>query len=296
VDRIHGGRLLWGGLAFAIVLGGSGGLLACTPASQDASPREKLVIALRYRVDLDPSTGSTIRDHTIAIMKKRLEALKLPSHEVVATGPDEIEVRLPRLDEEQLKSVKRVLVSPGTLELRIVARDQDLAAAGIDLAAETKRRLEAERATRRGEADAAIYRGPVEKSIGWYYFEDPSRHSGPPGLYVLLGPDYGLTGEDIERVGPDLDAQNRLAVRFSVKDAAQDKLGRLTETHIGRELAIILNGKIDSAPTIQDRITTDGIIRGGGDGFTPEEVNDLIACLHAGSLEITPRFLGQSEL
>ena len=57
--------------------------------------------------------------------------------------------------------------------------------------------------------------------------------------------------------------------------------GRLTGANIDRRLAIVLDGKVQSAPTIQSRITEAGRITGR---FTRQEANDLSIVLRAGAL------------
>jgi preprotein translocase subunit SecD len=50
---------------------------------------------------------------------------------------------------------------------------------------------------------------------------------------------------------------------------------------MGRQLAIILDGRVQSAPTIEGRITTDGVIYGS---FTQQEVQNLSLILRSGAL------------
>ena len=52
----------------------------------------------------------------------------------------------------------------------------------------------------------------------------------------------------------------------------------MTESNIGRRLAIILDNRVMSAPTIQSRITDNGQIT----GVSRDEVNDLSLILQSG--------------
>ncbi len=58
-------------------------------------------------------------------------------------------------------------------------------------------------------------------------------------------------------------------------------MGKITGDNIGRQMAIILDDLVYSAPRIQSVISSNGIITGR---FTPQEVGDLIRTLEAGSL------------
>ena len=55
----------------------------------------------------------------------------------------------------------------------------------------------------------------------------------------------------------------------------------MTGENIGRQLAIILDGRVQSAPRIDGRITTDGRITGS---FTQDEVQNLSLILRSGAL------------
>ena len=89
-------------------------------------------------------------------------------------------------------------------------------------------------------------------------------------------------------VGSDL----RPAVHFAFTDAGGNLFGDLTrknvpsgsgseETQIKRHLAIVLDGQIMSAPTINSEIRTQGQITGS---FTKKEVDSLVNILRAGAL------------
>ncbi|MEZ0323262.1 MAG: protein translocase subunit SecD, partial [Hydrogenothermaceae bacterium] len=60
-----------------------------------------------------------------------------------------------------------------------------------------------------------------------------------------------------------------------------DIFGEATAKMIGKRLAIVLDGKVMSAPVIRSRITSAGQITGK---FTTEEANDLAVILRAGAL------------
>jgi preprotein translocase subunit SecD len=99
-----------------------------------------------------------------------------------------------------------------------------------------------------------------------------------------------ISGEELQSANRTTDEYGRPAVNFTLKSAAGKKFGDFTEANRGRALAIVLDNKIQSAPTIQDKITTDGIITGQ---FTIEEANDLAVMLQSGALPAGIRFLEQ---
>src|SRR5207237_8568079 len=58
-------------------------------------------------------------------------------------------------------------------------------------------------------------------------------------------------------------------------------------------LAIVLDGRIQSAPRINGRITDSGIITGGASGFAPQAAQDLSLVLRSGALPASLKYLDE---
>ena len=92
-----------------------------------------------------------------------------------------------------------------------------------------------------------------------------------------------MTGEDVSDARPTFDGRdNQPSVSLSFNPRGAATFERVTGEHIGQRMAIVLDGKVHSAPAIKDRI-------GGGQAsitghFTPNEAQDLAIVLRAGSL------------
>lgn len=71
------------------------------------------------------------------------------------------------------------------------------------------------------------------------------------------------------------------AIGFSLNEAGGDKFATLTRINKNRQLAIFIDDQCVSHATIQAVIRTDGIIHGS---FTPQEVQEMVRKLDAGSL------------
>lgn len=99
-----------------------------------------------------------------------------------------------------------------------------------------------------------------------------------------------VSGDELQSANRTTDEYGRPAVNFNLTSAAGAKFGDFTEANRGKALAIVLDGKVQSAPNIQDKITTSGIITGQ---FTIEEANDLGVMLQSGALPAGLRFLEQ---
>jgi preprotein translocase subunit SecD len=97
-----------------------------------------------------------------------------------------------------------------------------------------------------------------------------------------------ITGRDLRNARPSLDENSLPAVGFSLNQDGARRFGQLTEQNIGRQLAIILDNRVFSAPVIQSRITDEGQITGS---FTQQEAQDLSLILRSGALPAPMDFL-----
>ena len=92
-----------------------------------------------------------------------------------------------------------------------------------------------------------------------------------------------MSGENLIDAQPNLNSQsNSPAVSFSLDRLGAQKFGRATADNVGKRLAIVLDGKIISAPSINEAITGgNGIISGN---FSFQEATDLSLLLRSGAL------------
>ena len=92
-----------------------------------------------------------------------------------------------------------------------------------------------------------------------------------------------LSGDNLLDAQPRMDNQNNeTVVSFTLDRVGAKRFGKATSANIGRQLAIILDGKIISAPVIRDTIASgSGQISGG---FTFQSATDLSLLLRSGAL------------
>ncbi len=90
-----------------------------------------------------------------------------------------------------------------------------------------------------------------------------------------------ITGRDLKNARPSQGQFGAHSVSFFLTAAGSQKFGAATGANIGKQLAIVLDNRVQSAPNIKDRITEQGVIEGS---FSPEEANDLALVLRAGAL------------
>ncbi len=92
-----------------------------------------------------------------------------------------------------------------------------------------------------------------------------------------------MSGENLIDAQPNFNNQsNQPTVSFTLDRFGAQKFGRTTTDNVGKRLAIVLDGKIVSAPSINEPITSgSGIISGN---FSFQEATDLALLLRSGAL------------
>ncbi len=92
-----------------------------------------------------------------------------------------------------------------------------------------------------------------------------------------------LSGDNLLDAQPRMNNQtNETVVSFTLDRVGAKRFGKATSTGIGKQLAIVLDGKIISAPVIRDTIASgSGQITGG---FTFQTATDLALLLRSGAL------------
>jgi preprotein translocase subunit SecD len=110
---------------------------------------------------------------------------------------------------------------------------------------------------------------------------------GQPVFY-LVKKEAVITGRDLKNARAGVDQNNAPDVQFTLNPQGADKFKRATGANIGRRLAIVLDGSVESAPAIQGQIGSEGVIHGR---FTAQEADELAKVLRAGALPASLRYL-----
>ena len=99
-----------------------------------------------------------------------------------------------------------------------------------------------------------------------------------------------ITGRDLKTARAGLGQFQQPVVNFSLTHEGAQIFEDWTAANIGRPLAIVLDGRVQSAPTIEGRISDSGVIRGA---FTQQQVEDLSTVLRSGALPAGINYLEQ---
>ena len=106
--------------------------------------------------------------------------------------------------------------------------------------------------------------------------------------YWVVEKQRTVTGRDLKTARASRGQINEPVVEFSLNPEGAEKFAELTGNNIGKPLAIVLDGRVVSAPRINARIRDSGIIEGG---FTEVEAQDLSTVLRSGALPASITYL-----
>lgn len=130
---------------------------------------------------------------------------------------------------------------------------------------------------------------PRNVSLQWGWDSLPRGAVFYRELYVLEE-DAFLTGDQLETATANRDPQyNQAQVLFQLNRRGGRDFQRLTGSHIGDRIAIVLDGEVVSAPVVRDRIGASGSIDLGSSDMS--EASDLALVLRAGALPAPLRIM-----
>lgn len=101
-------------------------------------------------------------------------------------------------------------------------------------------------------------------------------------LYILKKR-VEFSGKYLTDAKPRFDEFRKPYVHFTLTKRGGRRFAQLTGANIKKPLAIVLDGRVESAPTIQDKVRDEGRITMGGEA-TWEDAHDLSIVLRAGAL------------
>ncbi len=110
---------------------------------------------------------------------------------------------------------------------------------------------------------------------------------GQPVFY-LVRKEAVITGRDLKNARVGVDENNAPQINFTLNPVGTDRIKRESGRNIGKNMAIILDGNVYSAPVIQSQLGGENRITGR---FTTQEADELAKVLRAGALPATLKWL-----
>src|SRR4029079_10769710 len=213
----------------------------------------------KFLVKMTDAFVNQVRDRTvkeaIRTLERRVNQLGVAEPVIAQHGAkgDQILVQLPGVTD--VEQAKRVISTTAQLALKLV---EDNAGTRESLLEKTK--------------------GVVPDNMD--VVQGQGREAGVPEFY-LVRKEAVITGRDLKNARAGVGQNNEPDVQFTLNPGGAEKFKRETGRSVGKRLAIILDGSVASAPTIQSQIGSEGVVTGR---FTTGEADELSTVLRAGAL------------
>ncbi len=216
--------------------------------------------ALQFR--MKPASLAQLRQDTInqsvETIRNRVDALGVTEPIIVPEGEDRIVIQLPGVDDPA--RVKDIIKTTAQLQFRLVEGTPGSDAQSV---------LNSLPATLRDEVD--ILPGTREDELG-----------RAVGLeYYAVRKNVTVSGRDLKTARVQKGRLGEPVIHFSLTPEGSPKFSALTGANIHRRLAIVLDNRVVSAPSINSEISDSGVIEGR---FTTQQASDLALILRSGSL------------
>jgi SecD/SecF fusion protein len=222
--------------------------MGCTP-----KPPEH---GIAFVIELQPVEGitapamHTMLGPTQQVYRKRLDHVRIRAY-VEAAGTNRIQIKLPPLPPGELEVVRQVIQRNGVLEFRLVHEESG-------------------KLTQQGII-------PPDYELKKVTLSAPGGGQQIRQVLVEKKPVPQLSGKNIKGAFVTRDSMGRPEIAFKLDSAGTKVFGDVTSANIGRQLAILVDGDLYSAPVIRTPITEgNGVISGS---FDAKEAFDLVSRL-----------------
>ncbi|MBN1417289.1 MAG: protein translocase subunit SecD, partial [Planctomycetes bacterium] len=251
---------------------------------------------LLYRLDtstLTPEAIPGIAEKAKEIMSRRLDKYGLKEISISVIGNERLLIQIPGLGSEEVDSMRETIERAGVLNFHIVSPEAEQTPERIkEIEREWETYRAALQAAQAGGATNAFKEPEPLRLVAEEIRDDDEEEGGgekkAPGRKLVLENEKGkkVEGRLLRDAYPTVDTEtNTPAVGFEFGAEGASQFSDLTRTFLKRQLAIVLDDAVVSAPVIQDVISTRGIIKGR---FTDRQVRTLSNILRVGSLPAKP--------
>jgi preprotein translocase subunit SecD len=106
--------------------------------------------------------------------------------------------------------------------------------------------------------------------------------------WYLISRASAVTGRDLRTAEASRDENGQPAVRFNLSGEGGRKFYSFTSAHVGDNLAVVLDNKVQEVAVIKEAIRDTGVINGR---FTTQQTQDLSMTLRSGALPASIKYL-----
>lgn len=219
----------------------------------------------KFTLDISQNTTNElvkkVVNQSIEVIRKRVD--EIGNKEIAIHGVDESKISLQIPGENNPESIKKLLNTQAKLSFHLLS-------------------------------DVPVVQTNEGLPSGIVAMESKDLTARFGNYYYAIFQDAIIDGADLESASATFTEQGEAGVAFSFNSKAAKVFGEITTQNIGKPFAIVLDGKVLSAPNIKEPILGgNGVISGS---FTVEEANELALLLRAGALPAEIKIVQQQNI
>ena len=197
------------------------------------------------------------RDKAMEALRKRLESRNIFETEITPFANSGLSLKAPIVSKDEKENLQKLITSGSKLEFRLVHKNSHM-----------------------------LLQDSTQLPLGYEILKEvTSKNSKKISPSYVVARQAVLTGRAIEQAYVSKNQYGALSIALKFTTAGAQQFAKITGENIGSQLAIILDGKLYCAPTIQ------GAIAGGQaeitGSFSSEEASNIADALSSGSFPFT---------
>ncbi len=212
------------------------------------------------------------RDLAIETLRKRLTQKNIFEADISPAGGKYISMRVPIVTKEEKQVLERLIKMSAKLQFKLVHPNNS---------EEVSKYM----------ADPKHYQAPEGYELK---ISNETRNGKTIKMIYIVERAAQMDGKEINDAYPSMNQFGQREILLSFKPAGAVRFGEVTSNNVGRELAIILDGELYSAPQIKQAITGGNAQITGS--FSREDAENISNALVSGSVPFSMTIQAQSDI
>ena len=183
----------------------------------------------------------------VEVLRKRVDAFGVAEPVIQPEGNNRISIQLPGLSADQMNQAESNISKVALLEFYLVNE----------------------------KSEQLLREGNTAPGYKIMMAEQRNQKGDKTPVPYLVRKRASMTG-GIKSAWKDRDNFGRPTIHFELDSAHSDQFAKLTEDNVGRQLAVVLDGELQTAPFIKSALVGGGVIEGD---YTEEEATTLVNVL-----------------
>jgi len=238
-------------------------LLTCSLALYPINKTIRLGLDLQggteFLLEVQGNPTPQALDQAVAVIRKRLDTLGTREISIQPEGTDRLKIQIPGLQGAEVGQTEKLLSQVAKLEFNLVpANSQEILAA----------------------ADANGGKLPYQYALDYQILPEVEKDSSGKDVIgrIVVERKVQMSGKHVTHAFRSIEQSGQSVVNLEFDSEGKQQFGAITSANVGRQLAIVLDREVRSAPTLDEPIL-DGRARISGGSMSAAECEDLASVL-----------------